>query len=185
MPLRRGSCGNWDWAHECPSLCDLLCPWRFSRQDIGEGCHALLQGNLPNPQTEPMSPTLADWFFSAKSPGKPRNLGNSQEIRRSIGVCSTITNSFISFRNLSPKGKRLPSPRTCLICVAPALALGQPQKVLHVPSSSLKYSPYQCAPHTLNTWLGSFHAVRSVTLKISAPTGLTSQMRKYTKLNFR
>ena len=26
----------------------LLCPWRFSRQDTGVGCHALLQGIIPN-----------------------------------------------------------------------------------------------------------------------------------------
>ena len=127
-------------------------PWGFSRQDIGEGCHALLQGNLPNPRTKPVSPALAGWFFSTESPGKPWNLSNSQEIRRSTGVFSTITNSFISFRNRSPKRKRLPSHRTCLIYVAPALALGQPQKVLYPPSSSLKYSPYQRAPHTLNSW---------------------------------
>ena len=119
---------------------------------IGEGCHALLQGNLPNPRTKPVSPALAGWFFSTESPGKPWNLNNSQEIRRSTGVFSTITNSFISFRNRSPKRKRLPSHRTCLIYVAPALALGQPQKVLYPPSSSLKYSPYQRAPHTLNSW---------------------------------
>ena len=25
-----------------------LCPWRFSRQDTGVGCHALLQGIIPN-----------------------------------------------------------------------------------------------------------------------------------------
>ena len=33
----------------------LLCPWDSPGKNTGVGCHALLQGNLPNPETEPMS----------------------------------------------------------------------------------------------------------------------------------
>ena len=35
------------------------------------GCHALLQGNLPNPGTEPGSPALQADSFPAEPPGKP------------------------------------------------------------------------------------------------------------------
>ena len=36
------------------------------------GCHALLQGNLPDPGFEPTSPALAVRFFITEPPGKPR-----------------------------------------------------------------------------------------------------------------
>ena len=29
-----------------------LCPWESPGKDTGVGCHALLQGNLPNPEIE-------------------------------------------------------------------------------------------------------------------------------------
>ena len=41
------------------TLCDptrLLYPWDFPGKNTGVGCHFLLQGNLPNPGTEPESP---------------------------------------------------------------------------------------------------------------------------------
>ena len=55
----------------CPTLCDTMdnSPSGFSvhgdspGKNTGVGCHALLQGNLPNPGTEPRSPTFADGFF--------------------------------------------------------------------------------------------------------------------------
>ena len=54
----------------------LHCPWGFSRHDgdspgmnTGMGCHALLQGNLPNPETEP-SALQADSLLSEPA-GKP------------------------------------------------------------------------------------------------------------------
>ena len=36
------------------------------------GCHFLLQGNLPYPGIEPVSPTLAGGFFTTELLGKPR-----------------------------------------------------------------------------------------------------------------
>ena len=36
----------------------LLCPWDFPRHNTGVGCHAHLQGNLPNPRIKPGTPTL-------------------------------------------------------------------------------------------------------------------------------
>ena len=36
----------------------LLCPWDSPSKNTGVGCHALLQGGLPDPGMEPRSPTL-------------------------------------------------------------------------------------------------------------------------------
>ena len=55
----------------CPTLCHPInhsppgssVPWYFPGKNIGVGCHALLQGNLPNPGIQPRSTT--------ESPGKP------------------------------------------------------------------------------------------------------------------
>src|SRR5574337_633000 len=59
----------------CLSLCiwtvaekstRLLCPWDSPNKNTGVGCHALLQGNLPDPGIEPAaltSPALAGRFF--------------------------------------------------------------------------------------------------------------------------
>ena len=48
-------------AQWCPTLCDsmdlrLFCPWILPGKNTGVGCHFLLQGDLPNPGIEPMSP---------------------------------------------------------------------------------------------------------------------------------
>ena len=42
----------------------LLCPWDSPDKDTAVGCHFLLQGVLPNPGIEPMSPALAGGFFT-------------------------------------------------------------------------------------------------------------------------
>jgi len=39
------------------------------------GCHALLQGNLPNPGIEPRSPVLQADCLLSEPPGKPKNAG--------------------------------------------------------------------------------------------------------------
>ena len=73
-------------AESCPTLCDpldcsrprLLCPWGFSWQEYWHGLPCPPPGDLPNPGTEPRSPTLwADslptelrgkpWFISLRS----------------------------------------------------------------------------------------------------------------------
>ena len=48
----------------------LLCPRDFPGKNTGVGCHCLLQGNLPNPGIEPMSPALTGEFFLSEPPGK-------------------------------------------------------------------------------------------------------------------
>ena len=37
----------------------------------GVGCHALLQGNLPDPGIEPRSPALQAHILPSEPPGKP------------------------------------------------------------------------------------------------------------------
>ena len=62
-----------------PTLCDPMdCSmpglWGFSRQNSGVGCHALLQGNLPNPGIKARSPTLQVDSLPSEPWGKPRIL---------------------------------------------------------------------------------------------------------------
>ena len=48
----------------------LLCPWDSPGKNTGLGCHALLQGNLPNPGIKPASltsPALAGGFFTTSA----------------------------------------------------------------------------------------------------------------------
>ena len=63
-------------AQSCPTLCDpmeptrLLCPWGFSRQESWSGLPCSLPGDLPNPGTEPRSPTLHEDSLPSEPPGK-------------------------------------------------------------------------------------------------------------------
>ena len=48
----------------------LLCPWDFPVKNTGVGCHALLQGNLPDPGIELaslMSAASAGRFFTTSA----------------------------------------------------------------------------------------------------------------------
>ena len=49
----------------------LLCPWGFSRRNIGEGCHAQPTGDLPNPRIKLGSHALQADSLPAELPGKP------------------------------------------------------------------------------------------------------------------
>ena len=66
----------------CSVVSDSVTPWTAARQaslsmgilqakDTGVGCHALLQGNLPNPVIQPRSPTLLADSLLTEPPGKP------------------------------------------------------------------------------------------------------------------
>ena len=70
----------------CPTLCDpmetrgvsCLAPLSFGEspgKKTEMGCHALLQGNLPNPGIEPRSPALQADCLPSEAPGKPQNTG--------------------------------------------------------------------------------------------------------------
>ena len=54
----------WAVAHQTPLSMGIL-------QSIGVGCHALLQGVLPNPGIEPGSPALQVDSLPSEPPGKP------------------------------------------------------------------------------------------------------------------
>ena len=48
----------------------LLPPWGYPGQNTGMDCHALFQGNLPNPRIEPTSPALTGRFSTTEPPGE-------------------------------------------------------------------------------------------------------------------
>ena len=52
-------------------LVTLFCPWDSPGENTRVGYHALLQGNLPDPGTEPGSPVLQADSIPTKPPGKP------------------------------------------------------------------------------------------------------------------
>ena len=60
----------------CPTLhpARLLCPWNSPGKFTEVGCHSLLQGNLPDPETEPRPLTLQVDSLPFEPPGKPRFL---------------------------------------------------------------------------------------------------------------
>ena len=60
----------------------LLCPWGFSRQNIGVGCHVLLQGIFPTLGSNlPGSPALQAGSLPAEPPGKPPHLLKQRKSR--------------------------------------------------------------------------------------------------------
>ena len=46
--------------------------WDFSGKNTGLGCQFILHSHLPKPGIEPVSPALADRFFTNAPPGKPQ-----------------------------------------------------------------------------------------------------------------
>ena len=74
---------QWKFAQLCLTFCDPMdCSPPGSSvhgdspgKNTGVGCHALLQGNLPNPGTEPTSPALLVDSLPSEPPGKPKNTG--------------------------------------------------------------------------------------------------------------
>ena len=60
----------------------------FSRQEYQSGCHALLQGNLPNPGIKPRSSTLQVDSLPTEPPGKPKNTG--------VGSLSLLQGIFLT-----------------------------------------------------------------------------------------
>ena len=64
------------WPHNLqPSR--LLCPQNFPGQNTGVGCHSCLQGNLPDPGTEPGYPALQVDSLPSEPPRKPSNVQSS------------------------------------------------------------------------------------------------------------
>ena len=86
-------------AQSCLTLCDPMdCTPPGSSvhgaspgKNTGVGCHALLQGNLPNPGTEPTSPALLVDSLPSEPPGKPKNTG--------VGSLSVLQGIFPSLES--------------------------------------------------------------------------------------
>ena len=49
----------------------LLCPWDFPGKNTRVACHALLQGNLPNPENISCISWTGRWILYPWPPGKP------------------------------------------------------------------------------------------------------------------
>ena len=79
----QGVCAACLVAQSCPILCNPMddslpgssVHGDSPRKNTGMGCHAHLQGNLPNPGTEPRSPSLQEDSLPSELPGKPKNTG--------------------------------------------------------------------------------------------------------------
>ena len=55
------------------AACQTLCPWDFSGENTGVGCHALLQGIFPTQglNLHHLCPALEGRFFTTAPPGNP------------------------------------------------------------------------------------------------------------------
>ena len=74
----------------------------FPRQESWSGLLFPSPGDLPDPETEPPSPTLAGGFFTTKPPGKPATLLPNFNYTKSV---TTIT--LRSSDSIYPIAKRL------------------------------------------------------------------------------
>ena len=61
-------------------LARLLCSWDSPGKNTGVGCHFLLQGNLPDPGIEPVSPPLQVNSLPAELSEKPTIEGSKSYI---------------------------------------------------------------------------------------------------------
>ena len=63
-------------AQLCPTFCDPQAPqfMEFSKQEYWSGLPFPSPGDLPDPGTEPRSPTLQADSLPSKPPGKPKNI---------------------------------------------------------------------------------------------------------------
>ena len=83
-------------AQSCPTLCDprdCSLPGSSIRGDspgknVGMGCHALLQGDLPNRGIKPRSPALQEDSLLSEPPGKPMNTA--------VGSLSLVQRIFLT-----------------------------------------------------------------------------------------
>ena len=86
----------------CLSLCEpvdglarLLCPRDSPGKSTGVGGHALLQGNLPHPGIEPVSPALAGRFFTSNATWEAPAC---QVIRTPIAIITAVTKLLLFAR---------------------------------------------------------------------------------------
>ena len=58
----------------------LFCPWDSPGKNTAVGCHALLQGNLPNPGIEPCSAAMQVDSLPSEPPSINKNLPTSKSL---------------------------------------------------------------------------------------------------------
>ena len=107
----------------CVRLCDPMDsslpgsgPWDSQGNNMGVGCHALLQGNLPNPGIKPTSlrsPALAGRFFRTSATGETLFSITVWQITINLAASSNTHLSFHSLTDFSAHGLTRPKSK-CL-----------------------------------------------------------------------
>ena len=121
-------------AQSCPTCCDLLCPWGFSRQEYWSGLPCPPPRDLPNPGIELRSPILQADSLPQELPGSPQcyvplEKGDSQP------PCTSRKSTIYS------------DPPTSLYC----LTLAVPHPCSPGPAVSLPPGPPALAAHSLHS----------------------------------
>ena len=84
----------------------LLCPWDFPVQEYWSGLPFSSPGSLPDPGIEPVSPALANRFFTTEPPGKPQ--WDSTQVIRAV-ESSQEREREASRKTGSPQAKLYPN----------------------------------------------------------------------------
>ena len=78
--------------------CQASLPIGFSRQEYWNGLSFPPLGNLPDPEIEPLSPTLASGLFITEPPGKPPELNDDLQMCFSLGFAFKWETFSMNFR---------------------------------------------------------------------------------------
>ena len=96
-------------AQSCPILCNPMddslpgssVHGDSARKNTGMGCHAHLQGTLPNPGTELRSPSLQEDSLPSELPGKPKNTGvGSLSLLQCIFLTQELNQNLLHCRHI-------------------------------------------------------------------------------------
>ena len=78
----------------------LLCPWDSLGKNTGVGCHALLQGNLPNPGIESKSLMPPAWqgrSLPLVTPGKPNDMSHFKKTTLALLIYAAAVSLDLGF----------------------------------------------------------------------------------------
>ena len=75
----------------------LHCPWGFSRQEYYSGLPCPPPGDLPNPGTEPRSPSFQADSLATEPPGKPETQGTCACLFPFYWLYTVLKSSFYPF----------------------------------------------------------------------------------------
>ena len=82
------------WTVACQAPLSMGFPW----QEYWNGLSFPPLGNLPDPEIEPLSPTLAGGFFTTEPPGKPPELNDDLQMCFSLGFALKWETFSMNFR---------------------------------------------------------------------------------------